>query len=188
MWSCDQRLAILAFLWEKLSWFQFYKDLTGKNAFWGVVLVQVLGTNLKFCTSIEKGLKVKFIKFWELIPTFAEVAEEKLVGGPFLTLLPPPSPPPHPFWIEFIRETFSEECEIQNKKLLNLISGNFEIITKEIKSIETEMSDLKKSIEFTEYVLQEKFKIARKNQNTLMNKLVKYMNVSLILNMFIRNQ
>ena len=50
------------------------------------------------------------------------------------------------------------------------------------------MNDLKKSIEFTEYVLQEKFKIARKNQNTLMNKLGKYMNVSLILNMFIRNQ
>ena len=50
------------------------------------------------------------------------------------------------------------------------------------------MSDLKKSIEFTEYVLQEKFKIARKNQNTLMNKLGKYMNVSWILNMFIRNQ
>ena len=49
-------------------------------------------------------------------------------------------------------------------------------------------NDLKKSIEFTEYVLQEKFKIARKNQNTLMNKLGKYMNVSLILNMFIRNQ
>ena len=50
------------------------------------------------------------------------------------------------------------------------------------------MNDLKKSIEFTEYVLQKKFKIARKNQNTLMNQLGKYMNVSLILNMFITNQ
>ena len=50
------------------------------------------------------------------------------------------------------------------------------------------MNDLKKSIEFTEYVLQEKFKITRKNQNTLMNQLGKYMNVSLILNMFITNQ
>ena len=40
--------------------------------------------------------------------------------------------------------------------LLNLIGGNLEITTKEIKSIKTEMTDLKKSIEFTENVLEEK--------------------------------
>ena len=31
MWSCDQSLVTLAFLWEKLL--QFYKDLTRKNNF-----------------------------------------------------------------------------------------------------------------------------------------------------------
>ena len=49
------------------------------------------------------------------------------------------------------------------------------------------MDDLKKSIEFTEYVLQEKFKSARKKLNVLMNKFGKYMNISWILNMFIIN-
>ena len=33
-------------------------------------------------TSVAKGLKIKVIKFWGLILTFAEVKEEKLVGGP----------------------------------------------------------------------------------------------------------
>ena len=42
-----------------------------------------LGTNLKFYTSLSKGLKLKVRKFWGLIPTFAEVTEEKLVGGFF---------------------------------------------------------------------------------------------------------
>ena len=39
MWP---KLVALAFLWEKLSQPQFYKDLTRKNYFfWGVVSVQV---------------------------------------------------------------------------------------------------------------------------------------------------
>ena len=40
--------------------------------------------------------------------------------------------------------------------LLNLIGGNLEITMKGIKSIKTEVTDLKKSIEFTENVLEEK--------------------------------
>ena len=55
-----------------------------------------------------------------------------------------------------IREIFREEFEKQQKNLLNLISGNLEITMKEIKSIKTEMNDLKKSIEFTENVLEKK--------------------------------
>ena len=55
-----------------------------------------------------------------------------------------------------IREIFREEFEKQQKNLLNLISGNLEITMKEIKSIKTEMNDFKKSIEFTENVLEEK--------------------------------
>ena len=55
-----------------------------------------------------------------------------------------------------IREIFRKDFEKQQKNLLNLISGNLEIPMKEIKSIKTEMDDLKKSIEFTENVLEEK--------------------------------
>ena len=46
-----------------------------------------LGTNLKFYTSVEKGLKVKVRMFLGLVKTFVEVTREKLVGGPFC---PPP--------------------------------------------------------------------------------------------------
>ena len=63
-----------AFL-EGWSWFKF-NDL-------GLAL----STNLKFYASVAKRLKLKVRKFWELILTFAEVTEEKLVGGGFL----PPS-------------------------------------------------------------------------------------------------
>ena len=45
--------------------------------------------NLKFYTSVAKGLELKVRKFWGLIPTFVEVAGEKLVEEP-----PPPSPAP----------------------------------------------------------------------------------------------
>ena len=54
------------------------------------------------------------------------------------------------------REIFREEFEKQQKNLLNLISGNLKITIKQIKSIKTEMNDLKKSIEFTKNVLEEK--------------------------------
>ena len=43
---------------------------------------------LKFKTSVEKGLKLKVRKFWELIPIFVEVTGFKLVGVAFLV--------PHP--------------------------------------------------------------------------------------------
>ena len=39
--------------------------------------------NLKFYTSVAKGLKLKVWKFWALVPTFLEVTGEKLVGGLF---------------------------------------------------------------------------------------------------------
>ena len=85
MWSYDQSLVILKFLWEKLSYPQFYKDLSRKTASveercWFKLdnLGLALGTNLKFYTSVEKGLKLKVRKFLGLILTFAEVTE--LVG------------------------------------------------------------------------------------------------------------
>ena len=54
-----------------------------------------------------------------------------------------------------IREVFRGEFEKQQKNLLNLII-NLKITMKEVKSIKTEMNDLKKSIEFTGNVLEEK--------------------------------
>ena len=55
-----------------------------------------------------------------------------------------------------IREICRKELKKQLKNLLSLISGNLETTMKEIKSIKTEMNDLKESIEFTENVLEEK--------------------------------
>ena len=76
---------------------KFCKDLTIKIAFlegWSWFkfnnLGPAVGTNLKFHSSVEKGLKLKVRNFWELIPTFVEVTGEKLVGKVFL-----PTPLPH---------------------------------------------------------------------------------------------
>ena len=60
----------MAFL-EGWSWFKFNN------------LGLVLGTNLKFCTTVEKGLKLKVRKFWGPNLTFVEVTREKLIGGLF---------------------------------------------------------------------------------------------------------
>ena len=70
-------------------------DLTRKTAFlegWSWFKFNNLGLaldmNLKFYTSLSKGLKLKLKKFWGLILTFVKVTGENLVGGAFL--------PPHP--------------------------------------------------------------------------------------------
>ena len=70
MWSCDESLLTLAFLWEKLSQPEFYKDLTRETTFyegcWWVKfnnLGLALGMALKFYTSVTKGLKLKVGKF-----------------------------------------------------------------------------------------------------------------------------
>ena len=87
MCSCDQSLVTLAFLWEKLSQPQFYKDLTRKTAFfegWSWFkfnnLGLALGTNSKFYNSLAKGLKLKVRKFQGLLLMFVEGTAEKLVG------------------------------------------------------------------------------------------------------------
>ena len=127
MCSCDQSLVTLAFLWEKLSQPQFYKDLTRKTAFsegWSWFKFYnsglALGTNLKFYTSVAKGLKLKVKRFWGLILTFAEVTGKNLVGeGAFC--------PPPPLLIliglnmEFIEyfESMKESFFSENKFILN---------------------------------------------------------------------
>ena len=47
----------------------------------------VLGMALQFYTSVAKGLKLKVIKFWRLIPTFVEVTRENWQGGLFAPIL-----------------------------------------------------------------------------------------------------
>ena len=88
MGSCDQSLVTLTFLEEKLSLTQFYKDFTRKTTFfegwyWFKFnnLGLTLGMAMKFYTSVGKGLKLKVTKSLGLIPTFAEITEEILVGG-----------------------------------------------------------------------------------------------------------
>ena len=69
---------------EVIKTSQIYKDLTKKKHFckgWSWFkfnnLELALGTNLKFYTSLSKGLKLKVRKFWSLISTFVEVTREK---------------------------------------------------------------------------------------------------------------
>ena len=70
--------------------FYLVTQIEGKSWFKFNNLGLALGTNLKFYTSVAKGLKLKIRKFWGLISTFVEVTGEKLVGRAFL------HPPPHP--------------------------------------------------------------------------------------------
>ena len=68
----ESRDTPLDFYWYQhleWSWFKFNN------------LALALGTNLKFSTSLSKGLKLKVRKFCGLIPTFAEVTGEKRVGA-----------------------------------------------------------------------------------------------------------
>ena len=55
---------------EGWSWFKFN--------YFGLAL----GIALKFYTSVEKELKLKFRKFLQLTPTFVEVTGEKLIDRP----------------------------------------------------------------------------------------------------------
>ena len=64
-----------------------FKDLASKTAFfeeWSLFKFNNLGlapgTNLKFYASVAKGLKLNVRKVLGVIPTFAEVRGEKLVG------------------------------------------------------------------------------------------------------------
>ena len=82
MRSCDQSSVTQAFLHEKLSKRQFYKNLTRKTTFfegWSWFKFDNLGLTLdmalKFYTRVAKGLKLKVRKFWGLTPTFIEVTE-----------------------------------------------------------------------------------------------------------------
>ena len=55
-----------------------------------------------------------------------------------------------------IQSIFAEEFQKQEKNIVNIISGNFEITMKEIKDLKAEVSDLKDRLEFTENVIEKK--------------------------------
>ena len=57
---------------------------------------------------------------------------------------------------ELIKSIFKEEFETQQKNIVTLISGNFEITMQEIKKVNNEINELKTSIEHTDEVLQER--------------------------------
>ena len=90
MCSCNQSLVTVAFLCEKLSQPQFYKDFTRKTAFleslsWSKFnnLRLALDKSLKFYGSVAKVLTMKVRMSWGLVSTFEEATAEKLVGDHF---------------------------------------------------------------------------------------------------------
>ena len=66
-----------------------------------------------------------------------------------------------------MKEIFKEEFEKQQKSLLNLISGNFDITMTEIKKVQSDINELKASLEHTETVLEEKVAKAEKKVEKL---------------------
>ena len=66
-----------------------------------------------------------------------------------------------------MKEIFKEEFEKQQKNLLNLISGNFDITMAEIKKVQSDINELKASLEHTETVLEEKVAEAEKKVEKL---------------------
>ena len=65
---------------------------------------------------------------------------------------------------------FTEEFEKQQKNLLNLISGNFDITMTELKKVQSNINDLQASLEHTETVLKEKVAKANKKVGKLRSK------------------
>ena len=55
-----------------------------------------------------------------------------------------------------MKQIFKEKFEKQQKNLLNLISGNFDITMTEIRKVQSDINELKASLEHTETVLEEK--------------------------------
>ena len=87
---------------------------------------------MKFYTSVAKGLKLKVTEFWVLIFTFADVTEEKLVGGPFCPL-PSPIRLNFRYRVFFLSKEFldiqaSTECRFTLKCVCDIIRTNGEIM------------------------------------------------------------
>ena len=66
-----------------------------------------------------------------------------------------------------MKQIFNKEFEKQQKNLLNLISGNFDITVTEIKKVQSATNELKASLEHRETVLEEKVAKAEKKVEKL---------------------
>ena len=66
-----------------------------------------------------------------------------------------------------IKETFQEKFEKQAENITNLISGNFKLTMQEIHGLKNEISDLRKSLEFTQNGLEEKVDSVEKRMEKL---------------------
>ena len=54
------------------------------------------------------------------------------------------------------KEVFQEEFKKQAENIANLISGNFKMTMQEIHALKNEISDLRKSLNFTQNNLEQK--------------------------------
>ena len=68
-----------------------------------------------------------------------------------------------------MKEIFKEEFEKQQINLLNLIGGDFDITMTEIKKVQSDINELKASLEHTETVLEEKVEELQEQINELWN-------------------
>ena len=55
-----------------------------------------------------------------------------------------------------MKEIFQEEFKKEERNILNIISGDFEITMNEIKNLKQEISQLRSSLDFAEDVLEKK--------------------------------
>ena len=70
----------------------------------------------------------------------------------------------------WIKNILAEEFQKQEKNIINIISGNFEITMKEIKDLKAEVSDIKGSLEFTEIFIEKKVEKLKTELDSLEDK------------------
>ena len=71
-----------------------------------------------------------------------------------------------------MKKIFKKEFEKQQENLLNLISGNSDITMAEIKKVQSDINELKASLEHTETVLKEKVAKTEKDVQKLQEQII----------------
>ena len=66
-----------------------------------------------------------------------------------------------------MKEIFRKEFKKQERNILSITHGNFEITMNEIKNLKQEISELKSCLDFTEDVLEKKFEKLEKNMKDI---------------------
>ena len=70
-----------------------------------------------------------------------------------------------------MKEIFKEEFEKEQKNLLNLISGNFDITMTKIKEVQSDINELVASLKHTETVQEENVAKAEKKVEKLLEQI-----------------